>query len=83
MWDKFRLQARAGENDPALATGSLDDPLVALAFAVGQGDMLTGTGESLSLEPVLDLLEFFVEKIELLMDRVSAFDELREVDFGF
>jgi hypothetical protein len=80
---EFRLQARAGENDPALATGSLHDPLVAFAFTIGQGDMLAGTGEAFGLELVLDLLEFLVEKAELLVDRVATFDELREVDFGF
>jgi len=78
---KFRLQARAGKDDPALATGGLDDPLVSVAFTVGQGHMLAGPGEALSFEPVLDLFEFLVEEVELLVDGVTAFDELGEVDF--
>ena len=78
---KLRLEARAGKDDPTLATGRLDDPLVSFAFAVGQGDMLTGPGEALGLESVLDLLEFLIEEIELLVDGITPFDELGEVAF--
>ena len=73
----------AGKNDPTLATRSLHDPLAALAFAVGQEDMFVGAGDPLGFELILNLFEFFVEKTELLVDGVTAFDELREVDFGF
>ncbi len=78
---KFRLEAWAGKDDPAFATGRLDDPLISFAFVVGQGDVLAGPGKALGFEPVLDLLEFLVEEIELLVDGVTAFDELSEVGF--
>jgi hypothetical protein len=78
---EFRLEARAGKDDPALAAGRLDDPLVSFAFVVGQGDVLAGPGKALGFEPILDVLEFLVEEIELLVDGITAFDELGEVAF--